>query len=192
MAQNLTTNVRTEAVKTVSSHYFFNVAGTWAGATATLEWSEEGTFWYPIKDSGDSNVARIDDSNGVVTTGKNGFLSVICSGGTAATFDAMVVEGAGTAAANGTYLRDGDSGGKPRYTLVGGTTNEDSIVGGNSGWVIFNDETLSYNTGESVATPDLVVSWTGTNPPIPTVRRPTMAELLVLAGTRLQVSLIPV
>lgn len=79
MAQNLTTNTRTGAVKTVSSHYFFNVGGTWNGATASLEWSEDGTTWYPLKDSSDSDIARTDDSNGVVTTGKNGFLSVIAS-----------------------------------------------------------------------------------------------------------------
>lgn len=85
MAQNLTTNVRTEAIKTVSSHYFFNVGGTWDGATATLEWSEEGTTWYPLKDSSDADIARTDDSNGIITTGKNGFISVIASDAGAST-----------------------------------------------------------------------------------------------------------
>lgn len=85
MAQTLTTNTRTEAVKTVSSHYFFNVGGTWDGATVTLEWSEDGNTWYPLKDSSDADIARTDDSNGVVTTGKNGFLSVVASGSGAST-----------------------------------------------------------------------------------------------------------
>lgn len=81
MSQALTTNTRTPAVKTVSSHYFFNVGGTWDGATASLEWSEDGTTWYPLKDASDADIARTANSNGVVTTGKNGFLSVITSGG---------------------------------------------------------------------------------------------------------------
>lgn len=85
MAQNLTSNSRTSAIKTVSSHYFFNVGGTWNGATATLEWSEDGTNWYPIKDVADTDIARTDDSNGVVTTGKNGFLSVVVSSAGAST-----------------------------------------------------------------------------------------------------------
>lgn len=74
--------------------------------------------------------------------------------------DAMVVEGAGKAAANAIYPRDGNSGGKPRYTRTGGTTNHDSMLGGLSGWVIFNDESSLYSTAETVATPDLVETWT--------------------------------
>lgn len=74
--------------------------------------------------------------------------------------DAMVVEGAGTTEVDGIYLRDGDQGGKPRYTQDGGTTNDDSIVGGTGGWVIFDDETSIYSTKETVAAPDLVETWT--------------------------------
>ena len=85
MAQNLTSNSRTSAIKTVSSHYFFNVGGTWDTATISLEWSEDGTTWYPLKDSSDEDISRTNDSNGIVTTGKNGFLSVIASSAGAST-----------------------------------------------------------------------------------------------------------
>jgi len=78
----ITTNTRTAITKTVSDQYFFNVGGTWDGATATLEWSAEGEApWYPVKDSSDADVARTTDSNGIVTTGKTGYLSVNITGG---------------------------------------------------------------------------------------------------------------
>jgi hypothetical protein len=78
----ITTNTRAAITKTVSHNYFFNVGGTWDGATATLEWSAEGAEpWYPIKDSADADVARTADSNGIVTTGKVGYLSVNITGG---------------------------------------------------------------------------------------------------------------
>lgn len=73
----ITTNTRAAITKTVSDQYFFNVGGTWDTATAALEWSEEGEApWYPIKDLNDVDVARTADSNGIVTTGKVGYLSV--------------------------------------------------------------------------------------------------------------------
>ena len=73
----ITTNTRTAITKTVSDQYFFNVGGTWDTATATLEWSADGSApWYPIKDLNDVDVARTADSNGIVTTGKVGYLSV--------------------------------------------------------------------------------------------------------------------
>ena len=78
----ITTNARAVITKTASDSYFFNVGGTWNGATATLEWSAEGVApWYPIKDLNDADVARTDDSNGIVTTGKVGYLSVNVTGG---------------------------------------------------------------------------------------------------------------
>ena len=64
MAQTITNNTRTEAVKTVSSHYFFNIGGTFSSNTFALEWSEDGTTWYPIKDSTDDNLTRTAASNG--------------------------------------------------------------------------------------------------------------------------------
>ena len=81
MAQTITNNTRTEAVKTVSSHYFFNIGGTFSSNTFALEWSEDGTTWYPLKDSEDANLTRTAASNGVVTTGKNGFLSGVVASG---------------------------------------------------------------------------------------------------------------
>jgi hypothetical protein len=81
MAQTITNNTRTEAVKTVSSHYFFNIGGTFSSNTFALEWSEDGTTWYPIKDSADADLTRTAASNGVVTTGKNGFLSGVVASG---------------------------------------------------------------------------------------------------------------
>lgn len=78
----ITTNTRAEITKTVSDNYFFNIGGTWDGATATLEWSAEGEApWYPIKDLNDVDVARTANSNGIVTTGKVGYLSVNITGG---------------------------------------------------------------------------------------------------------------
>lgn len=79
MSQPITSDTRTEAVKTVSNQYFFNIGGTWDGATISLQWSENGTDWYPLKDSSDTNVGRTANSNGIITTGKNGFLSALPS-----------------------------------------------------------------------------------------------------------------
>lgn len=81
MASTITDNNRTAAVKTVSSHYFFNIGGTFNSNSFSLEWSEDGETWYPIKDSTDTNIIRTSNSNGIVTTGKNGFLSGVVSTG---------------------------------------------------------------------------------------------------------------
>lgn len=81
MASTITDNTRTAAVKTVSSHYFFNIGGTFSSNTFSLEWSEDGETWYPIKDASDNDLTRTENSNGIVTTGKNGFLSGIVSSG---------------------------------------------------------------------------------------------------------------
>ena len=91
MAQTITNNTRTEAVKTVSSHYLFNISGTFGGNTFALEWSEDGTTWYPIKDSTDNDLTRTAASNGVVTTGKNGFLSGVVSSGTGHTLSLSLI-----------------------------------------------------------------------------------------------------
>ena len=81
MAQTITDNSRTEPVKTVSDQYFFNIGGTFNGNTFSLEWSEDKVTWYPLKDSSDTDLTRTARSNGVVTTGKNGFLSGVVSSG---------------------------------------------------------------------------------------------------------------
>jgi hypothetical protein len=79
MAQNITSDVRTTAVFTESAHYFFNIGGTWGGASISLEWSEDRVDWYPIKDANDIDIIRTDDSNGIVSVGKVGWLSVLPS-----------------------------------------------------------------------------------------------------------------
>ncbi len=81
MGQTITNNTRTAAVKTVSSHYFFNIGGTFNSNIFSLEWSEDGETWYPIKDSTDTDLTRTANSNGIVTTGKNGFLSGVVASG---------------------------------------------------------------------------------------------------------------
>lgn len=92
--------------------------------------------------------------------------------------DAMVVEGAGTDAVNGVYFRDGDSGGKPRYTLVGGTTGIDAIYWSGSSWFIEYDLIGLYYSGDDVATPDLVVTWVSSaGNDVPIVRRATWADI---------------
>jgi hypothetical protein len=91
MAQTITNNTRTEAVKTVSSHYFFNIGGTFSSNTFALEWSEDGTTWYPIKDSTDADLTRTAASNGVVTTGINGFLSGVVASGSGHTLSLSLI-----------------------------------------------------------------------------------------------------
>jgi hypothetical protein len=95
----ITTNTRSDTVKTVSNQYFFNVGGSttagsvseWDGATATVEWSRDGSApWFPIKDASDVDVARTADSNGIVTTGKVGHLSVNITGGNESTQSLIV------------------------------------------------------------------------------------------------------
>lgn len=95
----ITTNTRSDIVKTVSDQYFFNVGGSttagsvaeWNGATATVEWSRDGSApWFPVKDLNDADVARTTDSNGIVTTGKTGYLSVNITGGAESTQSLIV------------------------------------------------------------------------------------------------------
>ena len=87
----------------------------------------------------------------------------------------MVVEGAGTAAANGVYLRDGDFNDSPLYTH----SSEDyhMITDGFTLWYLQNSEGTGdqyYSGAINGLTPDLVEEW-GLEPsgtaPAPTVRR---------------------
>jgi hypothetical protein len=71
----------------------------------------------------------------------------------------LVVSGTGVPAADGVYEPDGESGGKARFTLEGGTTDEDSFSWDDliSGfWKLFNNSTFVIGSTEDVATPDLV------------------------------------
>lgn len=98
------------------------------------------------------------------------------SGGTP---DAMVVEDAGTEAAEGIYLRDGELLVRPVYKSA---TREIAWQGSGIGWRI---RRIGFLTGEydgsdeDVLSPDLVEVWTieaGTAP-APTVRRATWADI---------------
>ena len=91
--------------------------------------------------------------------------------------DIMVVEGAGTEAADGVYLRDGKNLlGFPKYKKTGAT---DTIARGPAAWFITVSPTSLYSSSEDVATPDLVKKWTvfDGEPPAPTVRRGTRNDL---------------
>jgi hypothetical protein len=104
--------------------------------------------------------------------------------------DAMVVEGGGTASINGVYLRDGDSGRLPRYTINGGTTDDDSISGDDGvltgappQWNIWGTAIPfpknHYGAIIDVATPDLVPTWevVDGDAPAPTVRRANWEDI---------------
>jgi hypothetical protein len=82
MSQPITNNTRTGAIKTTSPVYFFNIEGDFSSNTFSLDWSEDGVNnWTPIKDLNDDDVTRTANSNGTVTTGKNGYLSGIVASG---------------------------------------------------------------------------------------------------------------
>lgn len=97
--------------------------------------------------------------------------------------DAMVVEGAGSTEANGLYLRDGEFGGKPRYTIIGGSNvgNQNSIFYDDQetiGFFWYIGGNFAYGSTDNTPTPDLAETWlvnTGT-PPAPTVRRATAED----------------
>lgn len=82
MAETITSNTRSEPIQTKASQYFFNLRGTFGGATAKLEWAEEsGGPWTTLKDPFKADVALTEYGNGTVTVGKNGYLSLLVSGG---------------------------------------------------------------------------------------------------------------
>lgn len=130
-----------------------------------MRWAEEGFgLHFPAPVTVDLNVVN----------GSSGFTRVTPQP------DTMVVAGAGTTAVNGVYLRDGDLGGFPRYTLVGGTTTQDSILYTIGIWFIATSGTSAYTSAEDPATPDLVVTWVTDGAgvePLPTVRRATWADI---------------
>ena len=88
--------------------------------------------------------------------------------------EAIVVEGAGTVAANVIYFKDGDNAGKDSYSKVGSFTGVDSVTWSASPaeWHILVSSSVVYNSADDVATPDLATTWnidTG-DAPVPTVR----------------------
>ena len=87
--------------------------------------------------------------------------------------DAMVVVGAGTEAADGVHLRDGNNLGFPKYNKPGTTGTSDAIARGPVAWFITRSSTSLYSSSEDTATPDLVTAWSvdAGSAPAPTVRK---------------------
>ncbi|GGE45151.1 T9SS type A sorting domain-containing protein [Psychroflexus planctonicus] len=75
----------------------------------------------------------------------------------------IVVSGAGTSAANGTYIQDGTYNSKPKYVKDGDSSWElkyDCFMFACDGWgIIQYGNSEYYYSNEDVATPDLVSSW---------------------------------
>jgi hypothetical protein len=69
----------------------------------------------------------------------------------------MIVSGAGTAAANGTYLLDGTQGGKPKYTKQGDATT--FIQWTDPIWELLSNFNRQYFAFVDTATPDLASTW---------------------------------
>jgi predicted butyrate kinase (DUF1464 family) len=75
-------------------------------------------------------------------------------------YNAVVVSGAGTISANGTYTERGVNDGKPYYNLVGASDTFDinSVYWGGEAWGITGEDPL-YTSDEDVAFPWQVVTW---------------------------------
>ena len=85
--ENITTNTRSTVIKTspYPASLLFVIDGDFGGGTATLQWSEEkgaGARWSTVKGAGDADIARTANSNGVVSVGRVGYLSVVLAGAT--------------------------------------------------------------------------------------------------------------
>ena len=88
-------------------------------------------------------------------------------------YNAVVVSGAGTIAANGTYTKRGVNNGKPYYNLVGEPDTFDIMSvfwDGGGAWSITDEDTL-YTSDEDVAFPWQVTTWSMSNgnAPVPTL-----------------------
>ncbi len=85
--ENITTNTRSTAISTAPypASILFVIEGNFGGGTATLQWSEKKdseASWSTVKESGDVDVIRSADSNGVIGVGTVGYLSVLVAGAT--------------------------------------------------------------------------------------------------------------
>jgi len=116
--------------------------------------------------------------------------------------ESVVVTGAGTSAVNGTYVRDGDKNGKPKYSHNNGsgahlawhTATQNGVT--SAFWYFStaptydgtgmhsNDSQLRYKSSSNVATPDLATNWetagtpgTSSPPPQSLVRRAGWVKL---------------
>lgn len=85
----------------------------------------------------------------------------------------MLVSGAGTSAVNGTYTPTGTRNSKQYYNLTGTSSIVSAISWDGGSWNIYAASgQANYNSGDNVATPDLVTTWTaafGGSNPVPTV-----------------------
>jgi hypothetical protein len=92
--------------------------------------------------------------------------------------DAIVVEGAGTAAFNYIYLREGDINSLPLFTILNGTAE---VFFSSGAWQITDSEGIddAYEGTTDTATPDLTtyIALNG-SAPAPTVRRATWPEYI--------------
>lgn len=97
----------------------------------------------------------------------------------------MVVSGAGTSAANGTWTYAGELYGKPYYAL-----GENMLFwyGAGGYWVLAS----SYYSTDDVATPDLVTTWTVSagSLPLPTVTSATVPILTEVAAFTVEMPMI--
>jgi hypothetical protein len=78
------------------------------------------------------------------------------------TYNAVIVSGAGSSEANGTYTERGEAAGKPYYNLVGeaDSTSEYAIFWDGDRWRILDFQGDSYyESNEDVEFPWLVVTW---------------------------------
>jgi len=120
-------------------------------------------------------------------TGTNADLTsartLICESASGGAYPNIVVSGAGTSDANGTYVYGGKTFGKPYYTK--GSELISWFGMGYDVWGIFVDGLSVYESTDDVATPDLVTTWTAVNDgslPVPTVTAGA-ATTYVLTGS---------
>jgi len=89
------------------------------------------------------------------------------------TFNAVIVSGAGTAEANGTYTVRGTINGKPYYNIIGSPDSEFSfsIVWGEERWTIFDEFDAFYESFEDTDFPWESTPWVKSNAddPAPTL-----------------------
>jgi len=96
--------------------------------------------------------------------------TIVCEPASGGAYPDIIVSGAGTSDANGTYEYAGETFGKPYYTK--GSESISWFGLGYDVWAIFVDGLSVYESTDDVATPDLVTTWTAVNTgiaPVPTV-----------------------
>lgn len=146
--------------------------------TGTVRTSSGGTYaqaWTPGGGGGETPVGLgyVFDDTASAAGISNGQIRLLPD---------VIVSGAGTAAANGTYRYAGEYNGRPWFAKIGGVNSGDALTGDsvcwNGAWVIysfFDPDWLDAYPGDASDTPWDVVSWgvgKGSNP-APTVTAST-------------------